>query len=683
MESRINASIDWLDERTIFINILTHIMCGIVGKFDLNGNNNTSRNLLDKMLYTINHRGPDERGIYLNKNFCFGTARLSIIDLENGQQPLCNSSGILWIAFNGEIFNYIELKEELIKKGYKFKTQSDTEVVLAGYEIWGTKVLSKLNGQFAIAIWDKSKQELFLARDRVGICPLYYTVVNDCIVFASEIKAMLADPMVKPEISMEALCQLITFWSVLSPSTLFKNIQELPPGHYLKANKKGIISECYWSLQFNPQKINTNIAVKDACDEFERILTSSVKLRLRAEVPVAAYLSGGIDSTTTTALINKISPKQLNTFSIRFKEEAFDEADYQKEVVQFFNTNHKSVVCNNYMISEGIPNAIWHAESPMLRSTSVPMQYLSKLVRQNDIKVVITGEGADELLGGYDIFKEMVIRRFWAREPNSKFRPLLIKKLYPYIPQINNANVNILKFFYGFKLKDTSLPYYSHIMRWNGGQHILKYLHPDHKILINEFNPYDMWLKSKPTEFDNWGELAKAQHIEATQFMSGYLLSTQGDRMTMSNSVEGRYPFLDHRLIEFLSTLPENFKLKGLNEKYLLKKTMNGKIPDSIIQRPKQAYRSPIGPAFFNGSKVDYFDSLVSNNKVNEYGVFDQQKVRNIIDKIHKSKFSTEMENMVIMTIISTQLFYKMFILGEPKTGNEKPNNTLRIINDN
>lgn len=658
-------------------------MCGIVGIFNYANKSKVSHELLENMLLSINHRGPDERGLYVNENLGLGNVRLSIIDLASGQQPLSDTSGNYWIVFNGEIFNYIEIRQELEQKGYPFKTKSDTEVIVAAYVTWGKQFVSKLNGQFAFAIWDKQKKNLFLARDRVGICPLFYTNMNGTFIFGSEIKAILQNPHVKPEISTSSLCELFTYWTALTPSTLFKNIFEVTPGHWISISADKVQSEAYWKLHY-PEKQNirsTNL--NEAKEELKEILSDAVKIRLRADVPVAAYLSGGLDSTTTTALIKKIEPSVLNTFSIGFSDATYDETAFQQEASKYLNTNHRSITCTNEDISEIFPKVIWHAESPMLRTAPAPMYNLSKFVRSNHIKVVITGEGADEMLAGYDIFKEMVIRRFWASEPNSKFRPLLLKKLYPYIPQISNANALALKLFYGYKLTDVDVPYYSHLMRWNNGRHILKFLHPNHQQTIEEFDPYQKWMAIKPQGFDNWGDLAKAQYLESTLFMSGYLLSSQGDRMTMANSVEGRYPFLDHRLIEFATKLPEGLKMHGLNEKYLLKKMIEDKIPASISKRPKQAYRAPISNAFFNKPNIDYIDHLLADKTINEFGVFDTAATSKLIGKMRTSGVASEIENMSIMALVSTQLFYQFFILGKRPFSSPAPTSPIRVIEEN
>jgi len=658
-------------------------MCGIAGIYNYGNRKQVSGRLLEEMLLAINHRGPDERGIYLNNNLGLGNVRLSILDLKTGQQPLCDDSGNYWIVFNGEIFNYIELRVELEKKGARFKTRSDTEVIIAAYAVWGIDFISKMNGQFAFAIWDKRLHELLLVRDRVGICPLFYSDINESFIFGSEIKAILQNPAIKPELSPDALCQVFTYWSTLSPATLFRNIKEVTPGHYVKINANGIHVSPYWKLEF-PEKQNTrSVPLQDAKEELEEILTDAVRIRLRADVPVAAYLSGGLDSTSTTALIKKLEPGILNTFSIGFDEQSFDETAFQNEASVFLETKHKSISCSNEDISANFPDVVWHSESPMMRTAPAPMFSLSRFVRQNNIKVVITGEGADEMLAGYDLFKEMTIRRFWARDPGSKYRPLLLKKLYPYIPQIANSSAQTLKFFFGYRLADVYSPAYSHLIRWNNGRHILKYLSPTFDNTIKNFDPYEKWLEQIPDGFDKWGSLAKAQYIESTLFMSGYLLSSQGDRMTMANSVEGRYPFLDHRFIEFSASLPEELKMNGLNEKYLLKKMIAGKIPESIIKRPKQAYRAPISSSFFGKTNIDFVQSVLNPKTIDEYGIFNSSLTSALIAKIKLTGQASEVENMAVTAIISTQLFYQFFISGKPKIKPDKPLSFLRVIEEN
>lgn len=633
-------------------------MCGIAGIVDYSGKR-VDGPVIEKMLCAINYRGPDESGIYLSDHTGIGNVRLSIIDLSTGQQPLSDLSGRFWIVFNGEIFNYPELREILVKKGYNLKTHSDTEVLVQLYALYGSECLQMLNGQFAFAIWDKVKEEVFIARDRIGIRPLFYNLSNGRFTFASEIKSIFTQKDIVPEFSYENLSQIYTFWTAITPGTAFKNIYELSPGHYLKYNREGIKTERYWELSYNDTF--EGITMPEALENFRELFYDAVRIRLRADVEVAAYLSGGIDSSSTVAYIKDIEPGVLNTFSIGFRDRDFDETDYQNEAVKFLNTRHKSITCSSDDISRSFPKVIWHTETPVTRTAPAPMFLLSKLVRENNIKVVITGEGADEMLAGYDIFKEAKIRRFWANQPDSAIRPKLLTKLYPYLPQMRQANPAILKMFYGYKLEETDNPFYSHLLRWNNSNHIKKHFSEQLKSQLNGYSPLDHLEQYLPGDFGKWDYLEKSQWLETSIFMSGYLLSSQGDRMAMANSVEGRYPFLDYRVIEFCNKLPADFKLNGLNEKFFLKKLMQGKIPDSIVKRSKQAYRAPIKSAFMTENAPEYVKEMLSPELFRKAGIFDYTSISNLLQKIELTGNSSEVDDMVLASVISTHLLFTMF----------------------
>src|ERR1035437_4831611 len=442
-------------------------MCGIAGIYNYHSSKEPSLELsIKKMLSVIRHRGPDESGMYLGEKVGIGSVRICIIDLALGQQPMTDESGNYWIVYNGEIFNYAELRNDIEKKGIRLKTQSDTEVVVQMYAMYGAKCLQYFNGQFAFCIWNKKKQELFLARDRVGIRPLFYWSQNNAFAFCSEIKGLFTLSQINKAICPESLAQIFTYWTTLSPNTPFEKIYELPPGHQMLVSSSKIQIEKYWSLDF-PSNANTySSSLPDAVEEFTDLLRDAVKIRLRADVPVGAYLSGGLDSSVTTSLIHEIDPGILNTFSIGFKDKTFDETAYQLEAARYFNTNHTAFECTSSEIADQFANTVWHAEFPILRTAPTPMYMLSKKVRERNIKVVITGEGADEFLAGYDIFKEAKIRRFWAREPGSKWRSLLFKRLYPDIAGISQSSQASLGAFFGEGLSEVDSPPYSHAVRW-------------------------------------------------------------------------------------------------------------------------------------------------------------------------------------------------------------------------
>jgi len=476
------------------------------------------------------------------------------------------------------------------------------------------------------------------------------------------------------------MSQVYTFWTAISPNTVFKGIYELPPGHFATFSRKGFAIERFWELSFN--KPESTLSFLDSVDRFHELFSDAVRIRLRADVEVAAYLSGGIDSSATVAYIKDIEPGILNTFSIGFEEKDFDESVYQNEASKYFGTTHKSMICTSKDISDSFPKVIWHSETPILRTAPAPMLLLSELVRKNNIKVVVTGEGSDEILAGYDIFKEAKIKRFWASQPESKIRPLLLKKLYPYLSQMKDVNPKLLRSFYGYKLEDINNPFYSHLLRWNNSNHIKKHFSESTKQTLKDYSVLDELEKKLPSNFDSWDQLAKSEWLETTIFMSGYLLSSQGDRMGMANSIEGRYPFLDYRVIEFCSSLPADYKLKGLNEKYLLKRLLKNRIPESIIKRSKQAYRAPIKSVFLSDKSADYVKEMLSESYFRKADIFNFDSVSGLISKIEKTGVSSEIENMVLSSVISTHLLYYQFIEDQNKEFNRGVLRNLKIVND-
>ncbi len=657
-------------------------MCGIAGIYNYQSTKEAStERIVKNMLSLIRHRGPDESGVFMDNGVGMGSVRLSIIDLSSGQQPMSDHSGRYWIVYNGEIFNYKELRSKLIKKGVQFKTTSDTEVVVQMYAIYGADCLNYFNGQFAFCIWDRYEKKMFLARDRVGIRPLFYWYQNNSFAFCSEIKGIFSLERVERSLDVDSLSQIFTFWTTITPKTPFKNIFELQPGHYMYLNSGGIQIKKYWNLDFSSLKTPATVNLSDSIEELDSLLHDAVKIRLRADVQVGAYLSGGLDSSLTTSYIKKINPEILNTFSIGFSEKAYDESDYQIEAANFFNTNHTSFSCTSDELSKNFAKTIWHTEFPILRTSPIPMFLLSKKVRDNNIKVVITGEGADEFFGGYNIFKEAKIRRFWASQPHSKIRPKLLTRLYPYIPQLKSSQDISLKMFFGYKLKETVNPFYSHLIRWENTSRLKSFLSDDVISSLNGSTSQSYLLETLPEDFDEWSGLAKSQYLEANIFMSGYLLSSQGDRMAMGNSVEGRYPFLDHRIIEFSSKLPENFKLNCLNEKFILKKLSAGRIPDSITKRSKQAYRAPISKSLYKLGTSDLFLDFLSDELIISYGIFNSKKVKTFLAKLEQHDTISEIEQMALVGILSTQMLYKMYI-NEPFTPDGGELKNYRVIDN-
>lgn len=657
-------------------------MCGIVGIHNLTYSSPIEETNLRQMLAMIRHRGPDEFGIYLDDLVGLGNARLSIIDLGGGQQPITNEDKSLWIVFNGEIFNYVELRPELEARGHNFATNTDTEVILHLYEDFGPGCLTYLNGQFALAIWNVRQQTLFLARDRLGIRPLYYTLAGGALIFGSEIKAILADPRVQAQIDPVALDQIFTFWSTLSPHTIFCNIVEVPPGHYLLARQGKITLEQYWQLSFpdvaeySPvDELQREPAVSkrelyDYLDEFRSLLVDATQIRLRADVPVGAYLSGGLDSSTIAAIIRNYTGNRLDTFSIAFSDPDFDESEYQRQMARFLGTAHQVVYATHADIGRVFPDVIWHTETPLMRTSPAPLFLLSRLVQDNRFKVVLTGEGADEFLAGYNIFKEAKVRRFWARQPESNLRPLLLKRLYPFIFNLSKGSGAYLAAFFRQGLTDVDAPDYSHAIRWRNTSRAKRFFSDDLcRAMERQVIPARQAI-DYPQDFNRWDPLHRAQYLEITIFLSQYLLSSQGDRMGMAHSVEGRFPFLDHRVVEFCNRLPPHFKLRGLTEKYLLKKLGQAWLPAEIWRRPKQPYRAPIHHSFFppslSGKKRDltpeYVQELLSQEQLKATGLFKPAVVNQLIKKVKRGLRLSETDDMALAGILSSQLVYLQFV---------------------
>jgi asparagine synthase (glutamine-hydrolysing) len=620
-----------------------------------------------EMLAMIRHRGPDEFGIYIDGPVGLGNARLSIIDLSGGQQPIPNEDGTLWIVFNGEIFNYIELRPELEARGHKFTTTSDTEVLLHAYEEYGPECLNKLNGQFAFAVWNAVDQSLFLARDRLGVRPVFYTFADGDLIFGSEIKALFADNRVSREMDPAVLDQVFTFWSPLAPKTAFKNIFELPPGHYLTARAGQTKIEQFWQLNFPAAPNPPQKSVDEYLEELTSLLVDAAKIRLRADVPVGAYLSGGLDSSIIASIIRNFTSNRLDTFSIAFNDAQFDESVFQRQMAKFLGTEHQVVQATHADIARVFPEVIYHTEVPLTRTSPAPMFLLSKLVRDAGFKVVLTGEGADEFLAGYDIFKEAKIRRFWAQQPNSKFRQTLFQRIYPDIADLSKNNASFLAAFFGDNITQVDKPEYSHAVRWRNNRRSCRFFSNEVKQAATQ--SLDELLREQlHPKFKDWEPLARAQYLEVKIFLSQYLLSSQGDRMAMANAVEGRYPFLDFRMVEFCNRLPAKLKMRGLTEKYLLKKLGRKWLPPEIWKRPKRPYRAPIHRSFFDKAAPEYVREMLAPDQIKKTGFFNPTAVAQLVQKATQGGAIGETDDMALVGIISTQLLHHHFVSSFKKS---------------
>ncbi|MBW8015657.1 MAG: asparagine synthase (glutamine-hydrolyzing) [Planctomycetes bacterium] len=643
-------------------------MCGIAGICRLSGSDKISFDTLVRMTGVLCHRGPDETGIYIDEDVGLGHARLSIIDLAGGVQPIHNEDETIWIVYNGEVFNYVELRAELVDKGHRFYTTSDTEVIVHLYEEYGVECLNHLNGQFAMAIWDARKECMFLARDRMGIRPLHYTEKNGMLIFSSEIKSIFQHKDVQRKIDPLAMDEIFTFWTTLGGRTAFKDVYELEPGHYMTICRGEMNVGRYWDIPYYDKSERLTLSPHEISEKAHDMLHEAVRIRLRADVPVASYLSGGLDSSGLTSLVVKNFNKDVRTFGIRFEEDAYDEGTHQQQMVSYLGAKHCEIHATNEKIGAALPDVLWHGEKPVLRTSPIPLYLLSKLVRESGLKVVLTGEGADEVFGGYNIFREAKIRRFWSSQPNSNKRADLIGYLYPYIFQ-NQKLKSTLQHFFAKGLNKFNDPLFSHSIRWGNTSRIKTFFSHDLKKEIGSYDGFEEIKRRLPEDYDGRDYLAKAQYLEMSIFMSNYLLSSQGDRMAMANSVEIRLPYLDPNVVDFMGQVPSKWKILGLNEKHLLKKVFKKILPETITTRSKHPYRAPITQSLLRGKAGEYAAEMMSEKSLKKSGLFDTGKTEKLLAKIKSTGAANEMESMALVGILSSQLIHLQFVEEFPVDG--------------
>ena len=637
-------------------------MCGIAGIFH-NDFRHVDHPALRRMTRALIHRGPDDEGFHVEPGIGLGHRRLSIIDLSSGQQPLCNEDGTIWVTFNGEIFNYIELRADLEKRGHRFKTQSDTETIVHLYEEKGLDFVDDLNGQFAIALWDRTKRRLVLTRDRVGIRPLFHaTLGDDTLFFGSEIKAILAHGAIKAEIDPVAVGQISSLWVTLPPRTAFKGVEELGPGRMLVLENGRRHEHQYWRHRFPREHEYEERSIAYWQERVREGLHDAVRLQLRADVPVAAYLSGGLDSSIISALVKRDHINDLVTFSVGFADARYDEGEFQQQMVRHLGTDHHQIEVDTDDIGAAFADVVWFAERPMMRTAPAPLLRLAGMVRENRIKVVLTGEGADEIFGGYNLFREDKVRRFWARNPESRWRSSLLSRLYGYIERDPKAE-SFWRMFFRNGIENTDDPYYSHRIRWNNTSNMKRLFAPGFRA---QMQPDEALMADLDSYLDpgreKWHPLCRAQYLEMSLFMSCYLLNSQGDRMMMGRSVEGRVPFLDHRLIELAATIPPKFKIRSLEEKYILKSAFADLLPPTIVNRPKKPYRAPIAECFLPG-KDNLAANLMMEDELRQSGFANVAAFGKIMKKAagHEAALS-ERDEMAVATMASLQLLQRQFV---------------------
>jgi asparagine synthase (glutamine-hydrolysing) len=636
-------------------------MCGIAGIYASTG---VSRDLLLAMAGELAHRGPDGVGLYADGRFGMVNTRLSVVDLAGGDQPLSNETGRLWVMQNGEVYNYPELRVELEAKGHRFATNCDTEVLVHAFEVWGVGFLERLNGDFAVALWDRETRELLLARDRFGVRPLFLSAFGGGLEFASEAKALLRHPGARRTLDPLALVETFTLWTSLPDRSAFKGVRELPAGHLLRFGPQGLIEEKrWWDMPFVPPEETRTESEADLADELRTLLTDAARIRLRADVPVGAYLSGGLDSSAIAALTRDLTAQTRRSFAVGFEDRRFDESRYQDRMVAELGTTLSRIRVSSADIAGAFPRVVALAEKPLLRTAPAPMLRLAERVRREGFKVVLTGEGADELFAGYNIFKEAQVRRFWAKNPDSKLRPLLLKRLYPYLEDLSRSGA-FLRHFFGQGLTDTDNPLYSHRLRFENTARCLRFMNPAWLEEAHAQGDSRARLAARlPEGFNRLSGLSQAQYLEIHTFMEGYLLHAQGDRMLMGGSVEGRFPFLDPRVAEFAARLPDKLRLRGLREKYLLREAVAPLLPKEIEGRAKRPYRAPIAAAFTGPDAPEYVRELLLPERLGEAGVFAPEAVSRLLRKAQTNPAALgETDEMAFVGVLSTMLLHEQLV---------------------
>ena len=640
-------------------------MSGITGFINFSHSFPDATEQLRAMMSAIQHRGPDESGMYLDNHAALGQTRLSVIAPEAGNLPIHNESQTLWLVCAGTIFNYLELRSEMEAAGHRFHTSTDTEVILHLYEEQGMELLSRLNGQFAFALWDTSRKKLFLGRDRFGVQPLHYTFHEKTFYFGSEIKSIFAIDKVPRAIDPLAMEQIFTMWAPLPGRTAFRNINELKPGHYAVVSIDSFTEKKYWDIPYSPHEEHFQDDPGKLSQEVGELLKDAIRIRLRSDVPIGAYLSGGLDSSGICALVTRHFNAGLQTFGVRFEEQNFDEGVYQSQMSSFLNVKHAELYASNVDIAQAFAKQILYAEKPLLRTAAAPLFLLSRFVHEKGFKVVLTGEGSDEVCGGYDIFKEALLRRFLARQPQSPWRRLPFEHLYPDIFKNERARKSLALFF-GATADDAQDPFYSHSIRWRNTGRIKVFFSNELRESIGDYNLNENLISFLPDGFVKRDCLSKAQYLEMIIFTNNYLLSSQGDRTAMPHSLEMRMPFLDHRLVEFMAKVPPVWKILGIKEKYLLKKYFRGILPDTIVGRTKHPYRAPVHQSLCAPAAADDIRHHLSVDSLKDNGLFDPIKVQRLLNKLNTNSNVSEVDAMALAGIYSSQLLHYHFVQNRP-----------------
>ncbi|MGD0046015.1 MAG: asparagine synthase (glutamine-hydrolyzing) [Bryobacteraceae bacterium] len=625
-------------------------MCGICGKLSFEQGTSVDAGLVRGMLDTIRHRGPDDEGLYLGSQVALGHRRLSIIDLGGGHQPLSNEDGTIWIVFNGEIYNYRELRAFLLTKGHVFKTHSDTETIVHLYEELGPQCVEKLRGMFAFAIWDESKRTLFLARDRVGIKPLYYCLADKGLVFASEIKAILADPAVDRRIAPELIDRFLTFLYLPGEETLLKGIAKLAPGHYLVAKDGRVEVKQYWDLRFS--KPAGSRSFEDAKDELLSLLAETVELHMIADVPVGVLLSGGVDSTAVLSFAVERTEKEVSSYTVGFSDPGVaDERPYAKLAAEAFGSRHHEMSMSAADFAGFMPQYVWHMEEPVCEPPAIALYYVSKLAR-NYVKVLLSGEGGDEAFAGYSNYRNLLwlerLKRGLSVSNGTVARGLSLANSLFHSQRVAKYGPLMSSRFPDYYFSRTSSPY-----RYAGNGLGKLYSSDFARSIDREHTLEPVRRLQEHVRGEN--TLDAMLYIDTKTWLPDDLL-IKADKMTMANSIELRVPLLDHKVLEFAAGLPSRLKVHGCTTKYLAKKALEGRVPKPILDRPKTGFPVPY-EAWLRKDLRGWVRDILLDKRTTSRGYFDAGRVERLVSSSedHGGNFKE------IFSLVTLELWHRAF----------------------
>jgi asparagine synthase (glutamine-hydrolysing) len=597
-------------------------MCGIAGTLELRPERPAAREVVERMCHVLRHRGPDDDGVLVDGALGMGMRRLSIIDLVTGAQPLANEDGSVWTVFNGEIYNYPELRAELLARGHRLATTSDTEVIVHLYEDHGADFVERLEGMFGLAVWDRTRRRLVLARDRLGIKPLYWTVDGGRLLFGSELKALLAAGVAR-EVDLQAMDDYLSLNYVPGPRTIYQGVHKLPPGHVLICEDGVPVVKRYWTIPY-PESPPLPRSEAAWAQQLRSLLRDTVRRHLLSDVPLGVFLSGGVDSSALVALMREVSGERVRTFSIGFDEASYDELDHARAVARRHDTEHHELVVRPDAV-DLVPSLVRFFDEPFADSSAVPVFCVSRLARQH-VKVVLSGEGGDEVFAGYETYAAWRLAEVYRRLP-----ALVGRRLLPALVDRLPVSHRRVSFDYKAKrfVRGACLPPAEAHFAWK------EVFSDDAKAALYggraaEALPARRLYREAFEACPAPEVLTRLQHVDLSVYLPDDIL-VKADRMSMANSLEARVPFLDHRVVEFAAGLPASLKLRGLIKKYLLRRTMQDALPDEVVWGPKKGFNVPIA-VWLAGPLRDLVRDVLSPKRVREGGLFDPAAVGALLD---------------------------------------------------